>query len=92
MWGSTRREFIDAITRAQADATSANNAVASALGRLERHEGVCAERQGNIIRNMESISASLKKLWGYLITGGLALIGGMAWLIVDLALRGKIIP
>lgn len=93
MWHSpSDRELSNAIAAAQKDAAQANNNVAIALGRLEKHEGICAERQKNILQNISSVAASLQKLWGYLICGGIALIGGMAWLIIDMLERGHFSP
>ncbi len=92
MMSISKQELGEAIKRAQADATMANQAVATALARLEKHEGICTERQGTIIQNVTELKNSMRSLWKYLISAGAALIAGMAWLIVDLTIRGKLIP
>ncbi len=51
---------------------------------LERHEAVCAERYGHLVRLIEATTRRVGRLEALVVTVGAALISGMAGLVVTL--------
>lgn len=52
------------------------------------HEAVCAERWGEVCRQLDEVKAAIRGLWRVVMVTAGSLICGMAGLIATLVLKG----